>query len=93
MPGARTDIDHGAGRLEVQRLLDERAGQAAKVPGAEERLTRLDHLGRVPVAGDEVDVALLGDVERVPLAAPERPVAGLERPAAYGAPKEVDRVC
>jgi hypothetical protein len=58
----------------------------------EKRLPRLDHLGRVAIPGHEIDVALLGDVEGVPLFAPQRPGANLEPPEADRAPKEFDSI-
>jgi hypothetical protein len=72
--GAGAHIDHRAGGLDVHRLGHERAGERAEVPGAEERLTRLHHLGAVAVPGHEVHVALAGYVEGVARVAAEHGV-------------------
>ena len=80
---ARAGVQHAAlARVEGRRALGDQLGERGEVAAAEEVRAGGDHLrgvggAEVSVAGQQVGVALPGDVERVPgRAAQGRPVDG-----------------
>ena len=90
-PGA--EVDHGAGLAEAGAQL---RGQGVEVAGGEEALARGDHrcavagVGRA--AGQQAQVALARDVERVAVPAADRRARARERAAAVGAAQAGEQV-
>jgi mannose-6-phosphate isomerase-like protein (cupin superfamily) len=88
--GPGTDVHDRSPRAGRQRLVGKRLAQPRVVPGGEERLSGLDHLGGIAWAWYQVHVALARDVEGVTLGASQDPIALLEAARAHGAAEQID---